>query len=148
MLSIRLQRVGRKNEPVFRLVLTNSHNSTKSGRFLEILGSYDSRRGEKAQFDNEKILHWISKGAQTSDTVHNLLVNKGLVQGKKRNVLSRKPLVKVEEPVLATAQVEEKAPAMEEEPTQTTESVEVPTSPSVEPLEEAPIEKPVESIVE
>ena len=43
MLMIRLQRVGRKHEPVFRLVLTDSKNSTKSGRFLEVLGSYSPK---------------------------------------------------------------------------------------------------------
>jgi ribosomal protein S16 len=37
MLKIRLQRVGRKHEPTFRVVLTDSQNSTKSGRMLEIL---------------------------------------------------------------------------------------------------------------
>ncbi|MFZ2523132.1 MAG: 30S ribosomal protein S16 [Minisyncoccia bacterium] len=45
MLKIRLQRVGRKHEPVFRLVLTDSKNSTKSGKYLENLGNYDARRG-------------------------------------------------------------------------------------------------------
>ncbi|HEY4516244.1 MAG TPA: 30S ribosomal protein S16 [Candidatus Paceibacterota bacterium] len=92
MLSIRLQRVGRKHEPLFRLVLTDSKNSTKSGKFLEILGSYDARRSEKAEFNNEKVLHWISKGAQPSDTVHNLLLKRSLIKGEKRNVLSRKPV--------------------------------------------------------
>ncbi len=91
MLTIRLQRVGRKGEPVFRLVLTDSKNSTKSGKFLQILGSYDSRHAEEAKFSNEKILHWISKGARTSDTIHNLLLKRGVIHGKKRNVLSRKP---------------------------------------------------------
>lgn len=94
MLTIRFQRVGRKHEPVFRLVLTDSKNSTKSGRFLEILGSYDSRRAEDAKLNDEKVLYWISKGAQTSDTVHNLLVKRGIIQGAKINVLSRRPAVK------------------------------------------------------
>lgn len=97
MLMIRLQRVGRKHEPVFRLVLTDSKNSTKSGKFLEILGSYDARKAEDAKFDNDKILHLISTGAQLSDTVHNLLLKRGVIQGVKRNVLSRKPLTKAVE---------------------------------------------------
>jgi len=94
---IRLQRVGRKHEPVFRLVLTDSKNSTKSGKFLEILGAYDSRKAEDAKFNNEKILHWMSKGAQISNTVHNLLLKRGVVQGPKRNVLFKRPVTKVEE---------------------------------------------------
>src|SRR3989344_3893343 len=96
MLSIRLQRVGRKNEPTFRVVLTDSKNSTKSGRYLEVLGSFDSRRGEKATVDAEKIKHWISKGAKPSGTVHNLLVERKIITGKKINVLSRKSPIKKE----------------------------------------------------
>ena len=83
MLKIRLQRVGRKHEPKFRLVLTDSKNSTKSGRSLEILGNYDSRHGEDSVFKAEKITYWISKGAQVSDTVHNLLIDKKIITGKK-----------------------------------------------------------------
>ena len=97
MLMIRLQRVGRKHEPVFRLVLTDSKNSTKSGKFLEILGSYDSRKAEDAKFNNGNIVELIANGAQLSDTVHNLLLKRGVIQGAKRNVLARKPITKVEE---------------------------------------------------
>ena len=94
MLMIRLQRIGRKHEPAYRLVLTDSKNSTKSGRFLEILGSYDSRRGEKAEFRSDRITHWISVGAKTSDTVHNLLIDKKIITGKKVNKLPKKTPLK------------------------------------------------------
>lgn len=91
---IRLQRVGRKHEPVFRLVLTDSQNSTKSGKFLEILGNYDSRKNDGVEFNNDKIKYWISKGAQLSITVHNLLINRKVIEGKKINALPRKtPIV-------------------------------------------------------
>ena len=90
MLKIRLSRVGRKHEPVYRLVLTESQNAAKSGRSLEVLGSYDSRNSEKAAFNTEKIKYWVSKGAQLSDTAHNLMVKKGLITGEKRNVLPKK----------------------------------------------------------
>jgi len=96
MLKIRLQRVGRKHEPTFRLVLTDSKNSPKSGRTLETLGSYDSRRGEKAEFKNDRINHWVAKGAQLSGTVHNLLVDKKVITGKKINVLPKKQPIKKE----------------------------------------------------
>src|SRR5574344_355041 len=46
MLKIRLQRTGRKNNPAFRIVLTDSKNAAKSGKFKEILGSYDLKKGE------------------------------------------------------------------------------------------------------
>lgn len=94
MLKIRLQRTGRKHEPTFRVVLTDSKNSTKSGKYLEKLGSYDPRK-ENEVFDSERIKYWISKGAQPSDTLHNLLVSKKIIEGKKRNVLPKKsPIVK------------------------------------------------------
>ncbi|WKZ26534.1 MAG: 30S ribosomal protein S16 [Candidatus Paceibacterota bacterium] len=98
MLKIRLQRVGRKHEPVFRLVLTDSKNGPKSGKFLEILGNYDSRRGEDFKFDGDRIKYWISKGAQTSGTVHNLLISKSLFEGKKINVLPKKKPIKKDQP--------------------------------------------------
>ena len=97
MLKIRLQRIGRKNDPAFRAVLTDSKNSTKSGRFLEIVGTYNPKAGE-TKFDADRIKHWISKGAQVSDTMHNFLVHQKVVEGKKKNVLpKKKPTVKRKE---------------------------------------------------
>ena len=101
MLKIRLQRIGRKNDPSFRAVLTDSKNSTKSGRFLEILGTYNPKAketSEKKNLNAERIQYWISKGAQCSDTLHNFLVHDKVIEGKKRNVLPKKsPTVKRKE---------------------------------------------------
>jgi len=113
MLMIRLQRVGRKHEPVFRLVLTDSKNGPKSGKFLEILGSYDARKSEKAEFKVERVKHWIANGVKLSGTVHNLLVERKVIEGKKINVLSKKsPIIseKAPEVVKAEVPVEEAAP--------------------------------------
>ena len=85
---IRLQRVGRKNDPSFRVVVTDSRNSTKSGRFIEIVGSYDARKGSP-QLKAERIKYWLSVGTKASNTVHNLLVNAGIVTGAKINVSAR-----------------------------------------------------------
>ncbi|MEK7113653.1 MAG: 30S ribosomal protein S16 [Patescibacteria group bacterium] len=89
MLKIRLQRIGRKNDPAFRAVLTDSKNSTKSGKFLEIVGTYNPKAGE-TNFKAERIQYWVSKGAQLSDTMHNFMVSQKVIEGKKRNVLSKK----------------------------------------------------------
>jgi len=89
MLKIRLQRIGRKNDPAFRVVLTDSKNAAKSGKFKEILGSYNLKNGEVV-FKTDRVSYWISNGAQVSDTVHNFLVGQKLVPGKKKNVLSKK----------------------------------------------------------
>ncbi len=89
MLAIRLQRTGRKNDPAFRVVLTDSKNAAKSGRFQEILGSYNVKSGE-VLFKADRIKYWLSMGAQASDTVNNFLISQKIVEGKKKNVLSRK----------------------------------------------------------
>ena len=89
MLKIRLQRIGRKNDPSFRAVLTDSKNSAKSGKFLEIVGTYNPKQGE-AKFDGERVKYWISKGAKLSETMHNFLVRQKIIEGKKVNVLPKK----------------------------------------------------------
>lgn len=89
MLKIRLQRVGRKHEPLFRLVLTDSKNGPKSGKFLEILGSFDARNAEKAEIKKDRVEYWHSKGAQLSATTHNLLVSRKILNKKKINVLPK-----------------------------------------------------------
>ena len=109
MLMIRLQRVGRKHEPTFRLVLTDSKNGPKSGKYLEVLGSYDPRRENKLEtLDVDKIKHYISKGAKLSLTVHNFFITKKLIEGKKINALPKKrPIAKaVEEKKEETKPVE------------------------------------------
>ncbi len=96
MLKIRLQRVGRKNVPSFRLVLTDSQNSTKSGKFLEILGHFDYRgTGNKAgnsvkELKADRIKEVIANGAQVTASVHNLLLAEKVIEGKRINVLPRK----------------------------------------------------------
>ncbi len=89
MLMIRLQRIGRKNEAHFRVVLTDHKNAAKSGKFQEILGAYNPKSGI-VTLEEDRVKHWMSVGAQPSGTVYNFLVAKKLVEGKKKNVLSRK----------------------------------------------------------
>lgn len=106
MLKIRLQRVGRKHEPSFRLVLTDSKNSSKSGRFGEILGNYDPRKSLEA-LNSDRIKYWVSQGAGLTGSVNNLLIKKGIIRGKKTHV-GQDNVVK-EAPVVAEV-VEEAAP--------------------------------------
>jgi small subunit ribosomal protein S16 len=114
MLAIRLQRVGKKNEPTFRIVLTDSKNSTKSGKFLEILGSYDARDKNETRINEERVKYWMSQGAQLSDTIHNLFVNKKVITGKKINVLPKKSPIKKEGDKAAEVKTESApAPATE-----------------------------------
>lgn len=84
MLMIRFQRVGRKNDPAFRVVLCERTAKPKTSG-IEVLGSYHPKTKVVA-LKNERILYWMSKGAQASASVHNLLVKKGVVKGKKVHV--------------------------------------------------------------
>jgi small subunit ribosomal protein S16 len=99
MLTIRLQRRGRKNDPSFRVIVVDSKRAGKTGSYLEMLGSYDARTN-RVELDAPRIKHWLSQGAKTSDTVHNLLISKQIIEGKKINVLPKKtpPKVEGEEP--------------------------------------------------
>lgn len=103
MLIIRLQRVGRKNDPSFRIIVTDSHRAAKTGSVLEVLGSYDARKGQP-QIMAERVKHWLANGAQVSATVHNLLVGAKLIEGKKVNVLPKnknKAKIEAEAPAVA-----------------------------------------------
>ena len=111
MLMIRLQRVGRKHEPVFRLVLTDSKNGPKSGKYLEVLGSYDPRLENKIEnFKIDRIKECMSKGAKLSDTVHNFLVSKKVIAGKKINTLPKRTPIKKEEAKTEEKKAETPAP--------------------------------------
>lgn len=81
MLAIRFARVGKTKQPTFRLTVTEKSRDT-FGRQLEILGWYNPR-SKAVQLDAERIRYWISKGAQPSPTVHNLLVDQNLIKADK-----------------------------------------------------------------
>lgn len=81
MLVIRLTRIGKKNQPAYRVVLTEKTNPVK-GKFQEILGSYNPQQKTK-ELKADRIKYWLSKGAQASATVHNLLVSEKIIEGKK-----------------------------------------------------------------
>lgn len=81
MLRIRLSRVGKKNKAQFRLTVADARRSP-TGKFIEIVGHYDPHTKEKV-FKQERIEYWISKGAKPSATVHNFLVDAGIIKGDK-----------------------------------------------------------------
>lgn len=115
MLKIRLQRVGRKHDPSFRVVLVDSRRSTKSGSFLEVLGAYDARKGEPT-FSGDKIKEWVKKGAQLSGSVNNLLVKHKVITGKKMNVAPSPKKKEAVAPAKAEAKAEEKKEEKAEKP--------------------------------
>ena len=101
MLKIRLQRIGRKNNPSYRVVVVDSKMAVKKGKPVELLGTYDTIR-KMTVLNKERITYWISKGAQVSDTMHNILVVNGVIKGVKRNALPKKTPVQKEQKDEAT----------------------------------------------
>lgn len=128
MLVIRLQRTGRRNRATFRLVLQEKNQAPKS-KALEILGSYNphmAERKDQVALKEDRIKHWLSMGAQPSNTIHNMLVEFGLLTAaKKRSVQPKRDLeaeaaAKAEAEAAAQAAAEaEKAPAETSEEAQT-----------------------------
>jgi small subunit ribosomal protein S16 len=82
MLAIRLLRTGKKNQPFFRIVVTDKKNPPRGGRFLEIVGFYNPLTKER-NLKQDRIKYWLSVGAKPSDTVHNLLVTDKIIEDKK-----------------------------------------------------------------
>jgi len=93
MLKMRLQRTGRKNEPHFRVVITDQRNGVQSGKFLDIVGAYNPKAGT-VDLKQDAIKDWIAKGVQLSDTVHNFLITHKVIEGKKISSLPKKTSVK------------------------------------------------------
>jgi small subunit ribosomal protein S16 len=75
--KLRLMRMGKKKQPVYRVVVADSR-SPRDGRFIEILGTYEPRaEPSKVVIDNAKALRWLRQGAQPTDTVARLLAQSG-----------------------------------------------------------------------
>lgn len=89
MLKIRLQRTGRNKVSTFRIVVTESKNGPKSGKSLEVLGVYDPVNDVK-EIKVDRVKYWLSQGVGLSGTMHNFLVDRGIISGAKRNVISRR----------------------------------------------------------
>jgi len=102
MLMIRLQRVGRINDPSYRLVVVERARAAKAGKYVEKVGSYNPKSKERV-LDGERIKYWMSVGAKPTGTVHNMLISAGVISGKKINVLPKKNVAKPAEPVADAA---------------------------------------------
>ncbi len=103
MLKMRLQRTGRKNNPSYRVIVTDSRNAAKRGKSVDLLGSYDPLKG-RFTINSEKAKLWLSRGVQPSDTIYNFLVSEKIIEGKKKNVLSKKSRIIDEAKIKAEAE--------------------------------------------
>lgn len=115
MLMIRFQRIGRKNDPAFRMVVLEKASGPKTGKFVDLVGTYNPKT-KAITMQADRIKEWLAKGAQLSPSLHNLMVAQGVIEGKKINVLPKKTAPVKEAPVeaaapAAAAVAEEAAPA-------------------------------------
>ena len=115
MLMMRLQRVGRRNDPSYRIVVTDKRTGPKSDRHVDRLGSYNPKMNH-VQLDAERAKQWLAQGVQPSDTVHNILVGQKLIEGKKRNALPKKAPIVDEAKLKAEAEAKAAAEATAAEP--------------------------------
>jgi ribosomal protein S16 len=85
------------------VIVTDSRNAAKRGTNVDHIGSYNPKLG-KFEIDGEKAKYWISKGVQVSDTVYNFLITNKVIEGKKKNALSRKSPIIDEAKIKAEAE--------------------------------------------
>lgn len=126
MLVIRMQRMGRKRQPSFRLIIQDKTRSPQS-KHVEIVGFYNPRTKEKG-FKEDRINYWLDKGALPTDTVNNLLVDAGLIHAEKRRTVTLSDARKAQI-AEATKKAEEEKKEKEEAPVAAEEApVEVPAA--------------------
>ena len=71
--KIRLMRMGKKKQPVYRVVVADGRKQ-RDGRYLEAIGRYDPRQEPSLiEIENDKAIDWLSKGAQPTERVRKLL---------------------------------------------------------------------------
>ena len=84
--KIRLMRVGKKKQPSYRVVVTDSR-SPRDGRFIEVLGQYAPRAEPSVvTIDSDRALHWLKVGAQPTEQVGKLLEITGVWAAYKADV--------------------------------------------------------------
>ena len=144
MLTIRLTRKGKKNQPFFRVVLVDKRKSSTGGRSVEDLGYVDPLKKRKS-FNKERIQYWISKGAKTSVTIHNLLVTEKIIDEPKIKVsnISKKKQKEIADAKVAT-DAKAATPVVEEKPVEAKKEEAPKELPEEEqkPTEEAKPEEP------
>lgn len=155
MLVIRLQRMGKTKSPSYRIIVSEKKHDTQYGS-LEILGIYNPVEKNKiVELKEDRIKYWISVGAQTSETVNNLLLKAGVITGKVKKAVkiskkrqakmgTKKAAAEAEEAKKKEAAEAAKVKAEEEakakaEAEEATKAIEVPVE--VTPAEEVPVEE-------
>jgi small subunit ribosomal protein S16 len=144
LLKIRLSRTGKKSQASYRIVV-QEHTAPIKGKFIELVGNYIPTQNPKVlKINAERVKHWISVGAQPSDTVATLLKREGF-EGMERYIAPRDRQRKkknAEEEEAAPAKPAAEAPAVEEKAEEAAPAEEAPAAEEkaeeAAPAEEAP----------
>ncbi|MBT4122129.1 30S ribosomal protein S16 [bacterium] len=143
MLMIRLSRVGKKKQPTYRIIISEKQKDPW-GKYLELLGNYNPHTKE-INLEVDRIKYWLSKGAQASNTVNNLLIKEGILEGdKKKSVAISKKLIARKESKDKEADDKKQAEEVKKEEPKTEtpkEEAKVEEKPKEEKAEEAPKEE-------
>jgi small subunit ribosomal protein S16 len=146
MLMIRFSRTGKKKQPYYRILISEKHKDPW-GDYLELLGTYNPRT-KAVELKTDRIKYWLSVGAQTSDSVYNLLAKEGVIEAKtKRKAvkISKKRQTKITEKKKAASEEAEAKAAAEKKPQEpTVEEPETETAAEAQ-IPETPAEKPAET---
>ena len=141
MLTIRLQRTGKKNQADFRIVLAEKEAPVNK-KFAEVLGSYNPRK-KNFQVKQERIQYWLGQRVALSPTVHNLFVSQGVLQGSKVKAFSVPKKAAESQPAPAAAVAEAGQAAAAESAAMAESTPEVAAKPENAEQEHAPAEAPV-----
>lgn len=146
---IRLTRMGRRNRPYYRIVVMDGR-TRRDGRPIELVGSYDPMKPKalRSIIKEDRILYWLEQGAQPSDTVKNILSDKGLLLKAHLSTLSdeqkSQQLQKYELAKKARKKQEEVVPEVKKESEPVVEEAEV----KEEPVEKETTEEVKETAAE
>ena len=148
---IRFQRIGRKNDPAFRIAVLDKASGPKAGKYVDLVGTYNPKT-KAVTLKPEAIKKWMSQGAQVSPSLHNLLVKEGVIEGAKTSrVVSQVNLGKnIAKKAAEEAAAAEKAAAeaAKAEAAAAKAAEEAAAAPAEEVAEEITVEAPEEVVAE
>ncbi len=111
---IRLARVGKAKQAYFRLIVSEKTKDTH-GDYLEVLGHVNPHQEPRGiELKTDRVKYWLGKGAQASASVHNLLVDQGLIKAEKLRVWKPKKKAAPEGEAAPAAPAKAEAPKAEE----------------------------------
>jgi len=89
MQRIRLNRIGKRHQSTYRVVVLPQRSKPRGGKVNEDLGWLNPHTGQHS-LSEDRVVYWLKNGAQPSETVHNLFVRAGLIKGEKVAVHAKK----------------------------------------------------------